>query len=134
MIKNYNQEEESEAKFNAGIDAEKRIMELFREIDKVSLIKNGQAQEAKYIIIKQLCIASRGMFTKKEVRAKIWDNFMKIKLNQQIVSIKQGQSKTIVVYDSKIDLLLDMLLILITDYLQDERGFFSPAKGELSLF
>lgn len=132
MAEYYNQQ--SEAKYNAGLDAEKRIMDLFKDIDRISLLRDGNAQQAKYDLIKSLVIASRGMFNKREIRKEILEEYLKIKLTTQKAVMKQGKIKHVVVYDPRVNDQLDVLLMLITDHLQDDRGFFSPSKGELGMF
>ena len=126
-------EEKDQGKFNAGIDAQKRVMDLFRDIDRMSLGKNGQAQETKHVLVKQLCLATRGLFNKPEVRNNIWSAFNEIQLTRQNVTVRQGKSQLQIVYDNKVDEQLDALVMIITDYLQDEKGFFSPEGAEAGL-
>lgn len=125
---------ENEAKYNAGIDSEKRVMNIFKEIDKISLIETGEGQKMKLITIRQLCIATRGLFTRKTTRDEIWNKMKAIQLRRQIVSVRQGKAQNVLRYDSDVNEKLDDLVIFISDKLQDERGFFSPKKDELGLF
>lgn len=125
--------EYDDSKYNAGIDAEKRAMELFKKIDMLTNQEIGESQKAKYTLVKQLCLATRGLFNDKKVREDIWERFNRIKLNRGNISRKEGKTRYDVVYNSTVDKELDDVIILVTDYLQDEKGFFSPVGDEPGL-
>ena len=137
-------ERENEAKYNAGLDAEKRVMSIFKELDRISLMQTGEAQKLKLIMAKQLCLSTRGMFVQgkkqqkdgetKGTRDIIWDKVNAIELKKQITSARQGKSQENVFYDPQVNDEIDAVIILVTDKLQDERGFFSPAKDEMGMF
>jgi hypothetical protein len=124
--------EEEEAKFNAGIDAEKLVMDLLRKIYEASLYNTGQAQYMKYKLVRSLCIQARGLFTNDETRRKIWEKFDKLKIQEQMVQVYEGKSEKRKVYSEKLDEELDEVIKFVIDNLQDERDFFSPAKTDLS--
>ena len=132
MAESYDSEHD-DSKYNAGIDAEKRVMELFKKIDLLTNTEIGESQQAKYTLVKQLCLATRGLFNDVKVRKDTWSKFNKIKLDRGNTSKKEGKIKHGVVYNSRIDTELDDIIILITDYLQDEKGFFSPEGDEPGL-
>lgn len=129
----YGEERDDDSKFNAGIDAQKRVMSLFRDCDRISLMKNGSGQETKHVIVKQLCIAVRGMFNNKKLRNEIWKKFKEIKLSEKKVSERQGSTRNVVYYNSEVDNKLDELVLFISEKLQDEKGFFSPSGDEPGL-
>lgn len=126
----YDNEEE---KFNAGLDAQKRVMELYKRIDEASLTTEGEYQKHKYQLLGVLCLAVRGMFRKDELRNEIWSKYKDINLEYKQVTIRQGKSTTKVLYSRKVDDKMNELIMFITDQLQDTRDFFTPRGDEPGL-
>lgn len=125
---------EEKAPFNMAIATLERLSDILREITKIeqSFIPLNMKQERKVYLTKDFYRNAVPLLTKKQ-REKIQPKIVVLSpKEQEIITTKSGAASIItgkkVVYDSKLDNILDELIFDIEVCLQDEKFFMPPRK------
>lgn len=133
----------SAAPFNAAIDCLMRISRLLQKIEKVSVehtvftdifgirITAGQAQHLKFRLAYQLYIQSIPLLTKEgRVSIKAQLDAIKLKFATPYNSKTGKAYHGVEVYDDKIEMYLNDIVIDIQKDLQDNGKYFMPPRKD----